>query len=66
MDTIKDYEKFKKDYEEAARNGSILTTNNTVELLKRNACLVEIIYGAKSLAEDIFANAVQIEKEMGK
>lgn len=59
---MKEYEEFKAAYMAENINGISLIPDNIVTLLKKNACLVEIIHGAKGLAEDIFANALEIER----
>lgn len=57
-----EYEAFKAEFLASADRGEFRVSRNVIDLLKRNACLVDIIHGAKGLAEDIFANALEIEE----
>ena len=63
---MKQYEEFKKQYLAETENGVSSDADSVITLLKKNACLVDIIHGAKGLAEDIFANALEIEKMLNK
>lgn len=61
--TIKgQFDSFKAEYERECAAGEMPEMRNAIELLKRNACLVDIVHDASSLAEDIFANALEIEE----
>ena len=56
-----EYESFKKRYVKDGIRGK-QERGSVITLLKKNACLVDIIHGARGLAEDIYANACKIER----
>lgn len=57
-----EYESFKKRFMKDCEQGKTAQDCSVIATLKKNAYLVDIIHDAKGLAEDIYANACEIEQ----